>query len=436
MSEKKLKWVMLQPLTGGMYIGTRNAVGHMPECVISYPGFEQPVLDKNGNVKDGGNEYHLIEYLKKKNEMPDYYQFDRAPFQLDDDLNPQLLQNGQPVSTPSFADIDIVTAVPVCAGLSNATSNATQEKKDERNCNMLWLAKYALNTIKPKIYIFENAPTLVSERGAAIRQQLEQIAIAAGYSVVYYKTDTKYHHNCQRRPRTFVYFIKHRNGQPHIPEFRYEHDSLTVEQCLSEITPGSTQQFTVDMGGVTNAVFMYITNKFGDGWRNIVGTGAIMAYIIENGLLDDFGEYIKNAADVSDRVKASVEYHIAHIKDKMAQGLGFYQLTPTIAAGDFMPACMFKTIGTALHHKEDRLYTIREWLHVMGMPDDFEMQGDAKHNAHKIGQNVPARTAQWIVSEAVRIVENWNDDTAADLFGEAQTSNVALFDNTKMKRIY
>lgn len=42
------------------------------------------------------------------------------------------------------------------------------------------------------------------------------------------------------------------------------------------------------------------------------------------------------------------------------------------------------------------------------MPHDYELAGDINKNYAKIGQNVPARTAQWIISEAVRIINNWD----------------------------
>jgi site-specific DNA-cytosine methylase len=93
-----------------------------------------------------------------------------------------------------------------------------------------------------------------------------------------------------------------------------------------------------------------------------------------------------------------------------------------------VPAVMFKTIPSLLHYKENRLFTIREYLHLMGMPVDYELPGDINCNYAKIGQNVPSRTAQWIVSEAVRIIENW-DTIPRNL------NDVLFVDNTKQKTV-
>lgn len=71
--------------------------------------------------------------------------------------------------------------------------------------------------------------------------------------------------------------------------------------------------------------------------------------------------------------------------------------------------------------------TTREWLHLMGHPVDFELYGDPSINNQKIGQNVPVRTAQFIVSEAVRIINEW--DTIP-----RNNPEIYMFDNTKVKK--
>ena len=43
----------------------------------------------------------------------------------------------------------------------------------------------------------------------------------------------------------------------------------------------------------------------------------------------------------------------------------------------------------------------------MGMPHDFIIYGDINGNYAKIGQNVPACTAQFIVSEVLKLLNNW-----------------------------
>ena len=93
-------------------------------------------------------------------------------FQNDDDMNPEILNHNLWTKNPDaqldYSNMDLVVAVPVCAGLSTAT-NGSQEAKQTRNCNMVWISKYALRVIKPNVYIFENAPTFMGTRGDYIR---------------------------------------------------------------------------------------------------------------------------------------------------------------------------------------------------------------------------------------------------------------------------
>lgn len=404
---KKIKWCSLQPLTGGMYFGTETAVGHPAEFIISYPGFDKPRFNKDGQLVDAGNEYSLIEYLKKKDRMVPYYQFERMPFQTDMNTNVQLLKDGEKVDAPDYSDMDLVVAVPVCSGLSSATLGASDETKDARNCNMKYLTHYALGVIKPKVYVFENAPRLVGNPGAKVRAQLEDIAKQYDYTVVYYRTDTKWHDNCQMRPRTFVYFFKNDSAHQGVPVLGYEHNNVSVEEFLNRIPDNSTQQVSLPIDGMNRLLLDYIKERHGSNWREELKYPSILADIIARDELDKWIEF-SDKQDIEDKLKQNVKKYVAHIKHKLSMKMGFYATSPVINRKHAMPAAMFKTIPALMHYKEDRLFTMREWLSAMGMPYDFEMQGEHTKFFPKIGQNVPARTAQWIVSEALRVINNWD----------------------------
>lgn len=419
-----IKWASIQPLTGGAYFGAEAAFGHPAEFMISYPGFDAPKFDKAGNLVDAGNEYHLIKYLEKHNRMVPYYQFDRKPFQLDEAKDAKLLQNGVEVQHPDYSNIDLVIAVPVCSGLSSATLGAKKETLDLRNSNMMFLARYTLNTIKPKVYIFENAPRLSSPCGAPIREQLINIAKDAGYSVAFYRTDTKFHDNCQRRPRTFVYFFKDEGNLCGVPKLGFEHKQVSVEEFLNRIPEDATQNFPVKLHDMNKTLLAFAKHLYGDDWRKQVTSGNLLYHMLLNKKLDEWYEFSKTL-DIPDKMKDMVKRSVDHIYKKTAMGMGYYLPTPVVSTTDTMPSAMFKTIPNTMHYKEDRLYTLREWMSTMGMPYDFEMYGDVFKNYPKIGQNVPARTAQFIVGEALKAIENW------DSVERFEKDKVILFDNIK-----
>ena len=429
---QNLKWCAIQPLTGGMYLGAENAIGHPAEFILSYPGFGDPIIDKkSGEIVSGKNEYHLMKYLDKVGRRPEYKVLNRAPFQNDFDMNPEIIDSElwsiNKGASLNYDNIDLVVAVPVCSGLSTATIG-TDDAKRARNCNMLYISNYALRAIKPKIYIFENAPTFMGERADYIREELEQLAEETGYSIVYYKTDTKLHDNCQTRKRTFITFLK----KDYTPKFDFEKLEVSTREYLSRIpeqyrTQGS--ELDIEFVNCVNYFIIdYLRYKFGNNWRSQVNNN-IFKYVIDNNLWDEILDYTNNVAiSKYPNRKNYMNHFVQHFLYKTSMGKGVYHSLPHILTDDGKcPAVMFKMVQSCLALDEDRLLNMRELLHLMGMPHDFEIYGDANRGYCLIGQNVPVRTAQWIVSEAIRAYDRDNDLD--------DPKKVRYFDNMKQKEI-
>jgi len=439
---KKLKWFCVQPLTGGAYLGAEEAIGYKADGVISFQDFAGFSKDKEGNVIAAANEQILVEYLKQKNRLPDWYMLNHAPFVADTNFNPGFIRpEGMDFVTkndaPDYSNTDLVVAVPFCSGLS-MSSTANDEHKAMRNCNMVWIANYVIRTIQPKIYLFENAPTLMSVRGTEMRMAFEKLASETGYSVVYYKTDTKLHHNCQRRPRTFIMLIKHRNGKAFIPEFRYEQDTISIDDFFKEMTENLTQENDpMDVCYPANDVNLtiplaYIKHVFGANWREHDEChGDIIAWACADKAKQiDMLKYIKETYPEDTKSYNWFERYFNHINAKFAIGKGYWSTIARFPANG-LPACMYKTVPAVIHYKEDRLYTMREWFYAMGHPTDMNMIGTPASYASKMGQNVPVKTAKWVVSEAQRILNNYDKEISV-----TGNDNVAYFDNTRMKRVW
>jgi site-specific DNA-cytosine methylase len=430
--ERNLRWGCIQPLTGGMYLGAERAIGYPAEWIISYPGLTDLIVDKKtGEIIDAGNERNILDYLEKHNRMPNYYLMNRTMMQNDEDYTPKYTLNGEDAN-PDLSNMDIVVGVPVCAGLSMA-STANADRKSECNGQIIWMAKYVLKTICPKIYLFENAPTLMSGRGDEVRDQLETIAFESGYSIIYYKTDTKYHDNCQKRPRTFVYFVKNRNGEKFIPELKYERITTSIENFFNKM--GDLRENDPMNVELNNDVWIippleYVKHKYGENWRDTV-KGDIFEFVARNeNERKEFMNFITNERPFPEEYIKKYNRYLKHIEEKLADNCGWWSVTAK-SFNDCTPACMYKNMPIVVHHKEDRLYTMREWLFTMGHPTDFDMIGIPWNYFRKIGQNVPANTARWVTFEAVRIIENWDNEPTVD-----NGQNVAFFDNTKQKRIW
>jgi len=403
MQKENIKWACIQPLTGGMYLGAELAIGHPAEFILSYVGLDDVKLDNEGNIKVANNEYNLVTYLKSKGRMPKYYKFNRAMFDTNTSLlDPEILLDGE-IAKPDYSDLDIVVAVPVCSGLSMVTA-AKEDTKEERNCNMVWLAYYALNVIKPKVYCFENAPTLMGSRGVTLRKKFEKMAKESGYSLLYYKTDTQLHGNPQKRPRTFVIFIKHdketENEYPSL--FEYVSNTVTAEEFFSKLNPNASLNIPVKTAPHNPIVVSFIKHKLGKDWVNIID-GALMNYIIKNKLFDELVEFTEKL-EYDEKAKEKALKYFKHISYKTSLGKNYYGDDICLCRDKF-PSVQFRMIPNMLHPSGDRMCTIREYLSLMGMPEDFILYGDAS-NLPKIGQNVPVHTAEYITQQIMKILDN------------------------------
>lgn len=412
----EMKWAAIQPLTGGMYIGTEEAIGHPAEYILSYPGVGDAQLDENGEVKSAGNEYNLMKYLEKNGKAPNYACFDRTMFQNDHKMDVDIIPSQWTKDESFFANkenltgLDLVVAVPVCAGLSSAT-RGSQETLDARNCNMTWIAEYVLNVLQPQAYVFENAPRMMAETGKRVRQQLEAIANRAGYSIVYYRTDTMLHNNAQKRSRTFICFFK---GQ-HAPAMGYENAQIDIIPYLSQIPADAPQQVTIDWLPFNNDFVKYAVEKLGD--DAFSQFKVVTKWIAHNNLFADFKKWLERHPEHD----KTTEHFIQHIYDKYSQGRGWYDMSCFRSYDNKTHAVIFKTMRAELHPTENRLFTVREHLHLMGMPHDFILYGDINKEYPKIGQNVPVKTAKFVVSE---ILTHMYDN-------ETETPSVRVFSNLK-----
>lgn len=438
MNNKYIKWGFIQPLTGGFYIGARKAIGHDADWIISFPGFADKIIKKHKNGAETilcGNEYNLLKWLEKQNVKVPYYKFDRQPFDINlSNINETKILSDDNTQ-PSFENMDLVIALPVCSGLSRITTyNTKTETRDSKNSNQLFITEYTLSVIKPKMYVYENAPALYSATGADMRHKLEDIALKNHYSILYYKTDTCLHDNPQKRPRTFVIFQRwQKNDKVQLPnKFAWEYIDINLKDYLDKIPNDATQQIPIEMSHFNIALLDYTKHLFGEyNWRE-KSNKDLLANITISNRYDYFKEFIKNNCKyVTDKEYVQFCHFLDHVKYKISINKGYYSFNCYLGPNDKVGSIQFKSMQSYIHPKYDRHYTIREALFLMGMPNDFELYGTLKDNFPKIGQNVPVRTAQFIISQVVNVLEHWDEEN--QVTERKSECNVLKQDNTRKK---
>lgn len=371
-----IRWGCIQPLIGGALIGATEAFGSDPEFIVSYTNTMANQTHLFKNYEKLTDRYFCVEDLP---ELSDIGKFN--------DLN---------------NDIDVMIGVPVCSALSRLNKNASAEYGSVNN--IYALANWTLSTVKPKAYIFENAPALFTPLGKPVLDKLNEIAAKFGYSSSIIYTDTQKHGIPQRRHRSFYIFwqsdtapiVNYYNTTPkHIIDYLKEIPNYTTHNNTDIIEH--------------NFQLNWLLEKYGPDFRNVVTANRLSnitfyTFLISCGNIEDensvFNQYYQYciANDAAKEVRM-----LDHIITKLAMGKGVWD-TSLLFVINSATACMGKNTGRTLHPTENRLINIREWMHLMGLPHDFELVDPSQ--AAAIGQNVPVTTARDWCIEVGKFINN------------------------------
>jgi site-specific DNA-cytosine methylase len=367
------------PLAGGFCLGNLNVTKVPPVAITSYSNFES-------------NDALLLRYLKKKGFDVPYYQLDK----MTDDERQEMLK--------SLGKIDFVTGVPPCSGLSQAAQRkAGSRGTAEPNEWMYRSANFILNEIQPTVYAFENAPTLFTSAGDEVKNRLIDIGKTNGYSITFYKTNTLLHGIPQFRPRTFGIFYK---GQYAPILNNYLRPYPNQVEYLNQIPSSASLQdaYMNEEWDITKfEIYKYLNEKYGKEWRKVLNDFkphlTTYNYLQRINKLHDFQDWLETIPDASQTVKNN----IAHIIKKTEMGKGSrinYRVLEIDK--DYVYAVIGEMMGKQVHPTEDRLLNIREFLWLMCMPFDYEIENPRDYV--KLSQNAPVKTCEDITTEMIAII--------------------------------
>lgn len=357
-----INWISFQPLIGGMTLGAEQAFGCKPKFILSYKGIS--------------NEQHLINYQDYKN----------IPYILFQTHGKFINENHYNLFNQLNNNIDVVSAVPVCSGLSlqNSCTNGTKARGDnaQQNENMYNITEFSLSMIKPKAFIFENAPGLYTSMGKKVRNNLYTLAKKYNYSISFISTSTMYHGLPQNRQRTFCIIWKS-NFSPIVNYYKKSYASLT-DLCKS-IPKESTLQENFLKKDFDNFYIKYLKNEYGEKYRDEFIKNKVrttLQLVIKN----NHYNILKNYANDEEKI------FIDKCKNKIDSGGNIWDSSPSFINFNYINALVGKGMCSTIHPYEERYFNIREMLTLMGMPYDFELL-DAKKNVNHIAQNVPVNTS-------------------------------------------
>lgn len=364
-----ITWAPHIPLVGGFPIGAEMALGCEPEEIFSLPGFF-------------GNDKHYVNYqqntLKRSHLQytpidPDDVAFDRK--------------------------INIIVGTPPCAALSQLNTGSRPEAKGAgcaKNDFMMMVFRHGMKKFDADVIIVENAPALSTNKGRPVADALYEICKENGYSMTLYKTSTHFHGIPQRRDRTFAIAWKSATA-PRMEYMRAPRDGF-AEYLERVPTDALHNDEIINLRLLEDGYWNYIIAKHGDPRKLLPESGHITCfnYINKNGLLNDCAEWLKENGN--ERAVRLVD----HALMKLGMNKGIWDGSVHIF-DDVMSAVIGRNLADTVHPVHDRSLTIREAMHLMGLPENFELL-KPRRNINHIAQNVPTCTARFIVRQAAKFI--------------------------------
>lgn len=355
---KSYTFASIVPLVGGMTLAAELVTQSQPAYIASW-----------GSVF-GANDKYCLKYYPKT----PYVELDNKT---------------------TFSDleyVDIVTALPPCAGLSMGNSSKTRGCGAASNIHMINATTLSMKYISPRAIIVENAPNLFTKAGQEFAEKINIAANAHHYSMSMVKTSTILHGLPQERTRSFFILWKG-DKVPILNKVAKPH--LTYQEFMQASFPKSEFVTKTEHTPQDDPLWQFIQNKYPElNPQQILEKVAskkmvsVWEIIYANGWLPEATQELAGT---------KVGRWLAYTLDKKTKGLNIMDATQKLAWFRTQ-ALMWKTLPFLRHPFENRWLMVSEALGLMGFPDGFStVVNIPTHEANVVCQNCPVSTAaDWI----------------------------------------
>lgn len=276
--------------------------------------------------------------------------------------------------------IDTIIGGPPCQGMS-----LSGPRKFDDPRNKLYLSYIRLvEEIKPRAFVIENVPGLVSLFKGQIKDSIIEKFTAMGYSVKYQILCAADYGVPQNRKR--VIFVGTRENV----EFQYPEKNstqVTCEMALSDLPPLVDELGTEVSDYATPALNSY---------QSLMRERSMNVY---NHIAAAHSEKVKkiialvpdgcNYKSLPEEYRNSRNFHVAWTR------FASNKPAPTIDTGH----------RHHFHYKYNRVPTVRECARLQSFPDDFIFMGNKTQQFRQVGNAVPPLMAQAIANRVKVMLE-------------------------------
>lgn len=276
--------------------------------------------------------------------------------------------------------IDVIIGGPPCQGMS---LSGPRQFDDPRN--KLYLSYIRLvNEIRPKAFVIENVPGLISLFGGQIKENIITKFSQMGYDIKYKIVCSADYGVPQMRKRVIFVGVKGKN------DFIYPKENknyVTCEMALSDLpslvdTIGEEHMDYVKQPQNNYQKLMRF-NSFEVLNHIAANHSEKVKHIIS--LVPDGGNY-KN---LPEEYRLSRNFHVAWTR------FNSQKPAPTIDTGH----------RHHFHYKYNRVPTVRECARLQSFPDDFVFWGNKTQQFRQVGNAVPPLMAQAIAEQLKLVIE-------------------------------
>ena len=276
--------------------------------------------------------------------------------------------------------IDLIIGGPPCQGMS---LSGPRKFDDPRNKLYLSYIRF-VQEIKPKAFVIENVPGLVSLFKGQIKNSIIERLTNLGYKVGYRILCAADYGVPQSRKR--VVFVGLKKEFFDFDRIK-EEDMVTCEMALSDLPPliDSLGEDPAEYETLPQNKYQKLMRKNSVQVRNHIA--AAHSEKVRNiiALVPDGGNY----KDLPDEYRNTRNFHVAWTRfrsDKPA---------PTIDTGH----------RHHFHYKYNRVPTVRECARLQSFPDDFLFEGNKTQQFRQVGNAVPPIMAKAIAEALLEYLE-------------------------------
>lgn len=276
--------------------------------------------------------------------------------------------------------IDIIIGGPPCQGMS-----LSGPRKFDDPRNKLYLSYIRLvNEIRPRAFVIENVPGLVSLFGGQIKDSIIEKFTAMGYRVKYKILCAADYGVPQTRKR--VVFV----GTREDIEFEYppiQLDQVSCKMAISDLPP-----LTDDLGEEISDYATVAQNEY----QRLMRSRSEKVY---NHVAAAHSEKVKkiiamvpdgcNYKSLPEEYRNSRNFHVAWTRFASSKP------APTIDTGH----------RHHFHYEYNRVPTVRECARLQSFPDDFVFAGNKTQQFRQVGNAVPPLMAQAIANQVKKMLE-------------------------------